>query len=208
MANSKTHNPAYSSLPATASGAMALGVAFFYTGKPCRNGHFSHKYASSGNCVQCIEERRGVVFKNNIGRISIENAALANKAMQEGFTVYASETPCPKGHTKRFVSSNNCAECNIDQINKRKEKAKWSRIKKIYGIDADGFSDLLDKQEHKCAICETKLHEKNTHIDHCHNTGRVRALLCNKCNQGIGLFNEDIARLERARSYIMEHNNA
>ena len=208
MANPKIHNPAYASLPATAAGAKALGVPFFYTGKPCRHGHLSHKYASSGNCVQCIEEKRGIVFQNNIGRMSPENMALADKAMQNGFSVYKSSTPCPNGHTTRFVGGNNCVQCNVENLQKRKEKARWARIKKIYGINAEDFARLLDEQKHKCAICETKLHNKNTHIDHCHSTGKVRALLCSRCNQGIGLFDEDPAMLEKARLYIMEHNNA
>lgn len=78
---------------------------------------------------------------------------------------------------------------------------RWSR----YGLSEEEFSIILDKQDNACAICKDKF-EDTPHIDHCHDTGEVRGLLCRGCNHGLGNFrdNEDnllsaINYLERAR---------
>lgn len=67
-------------------------------------------------------------------------------------------------------------------------------------------------QDYKCGICNITLNlnvkcNKNTHIDHCHTTGKVRGLLCSKCNTGIGMFKENIITLKRAIRYITHHKN-
>lgn len=66
---------------------------------------------------------------------------------------------------------------------------------------------MLEDQNYECKICG-KVHNNKLqfhfHIDHCHDTGNVRGLLCNKCNQGIGLLNDDPIVLERALYYLKE----
>jgi len=69
---------------------------------------------------------------------------------------------------------------------------------------------LLEKQNGKCAICgnhEIAIHnvtknKQNLAVDHCHKNGKIRGLLCQDCNRGIGLFHEDISRLEKAIKYL------
>jgi hypothetical protein len=68
---------------------------------------------------------------------------------------------------------------------------------------------MHEKQGHVCAICGgrntyscTKKVDYDLYVDHCHSTGKVRGLLCNHCNRGIGLFKDDISNLERAILYL------
>lgn len=62
---------------------------------------------------------------------------------------------------------------------------------------------LFNSQHGLCAICEKPLDKgKNTHVDHCHKTGRIRGLLCSECNFGLGKFEDDIDRLLRAIEYL------
>jgi hypothetical protein len=205
MAKSIQHTKDYSHLPATASGARYLGSLYYFTGKPCKAGHVGLRYASSSNCVHCIEDKRGVVFDTEKDRFSEKNINLAIAAMADGNTKYFSETPCPLGHLERYTSSNNCVECNSISMQRRKESARWSRIKKLYGIDQNQFDGMVLAQKAKCSICDADLNPKNTHIDHCHTTGAVRELLCSKCNQAIGLVNESLETLEKIKQYLMRH---
>lgn len=208
MAKSISHHEQYSNLPATASGARYLGSLYYFTGKPCHKNHIGLRYASSGNCVSCIEEKRGVSFDTAKNRFSPENTERAIFAMADGHLKYTSNTPCPKGHLERFTSSNNCVQCNLEAMKTRKNKVKWARIKKLYGMSINDFEKMQKLQSNQCSICTTKLTDKNTHIDHCHKTGKVRALLCSRCNQAIGLIDESIDRAEKIKNYLTEHNHA
>jgi len=87
--------------------------------------------------------------------------------------------------------------------NGNKIHANW--IKSAYGITADEYNYLFIKQEGKCAIC--KQHQgtlpKRLSVDHCHETGKIRGLLCNKCNVSLGNFNDDISLLKEAIKYLV-----
>ena len=78
-----------------------------------------------------------------------------------------------------------------------------------YGITPDMYRELIIKQNGKCAVCgngETVLSRYGIPlrlaVDHCHTTGRIRGLLCNRCNRLIGIVNDDPALLRRMAAYI------
>ena len=83
-----------------------------------------------------------------------------------------------------------------------------------YGIELDDFVAMYEDQGGKCAICfaEVDLYAPEdrkadvAHVDHCHTTGKIRALLCHQCNVGIGAFKEDRSILENAIQYIKDHS--
>lgn len=82
-------------------------------------------------------------------------------------------------------------------------------VKRKYNLEASDYDKMLHKQGECCAICGIKSSDygKKFSIDHCHKTMKVRALLCNNCNVGIGLFKENLDTLVSAISYLMRHNN-
>ena len=85
------------------------------------------------------------------------------------------------------------------------EKVLNKRYKLRYGITYDQYKEMLKKQEHKCAICgidELESRDEKLCVDHCHETGKVRMLLCNNCNCGLGLFKDDASILELAAAYL------
>lgn len=77
-------------------------------------------------------------------------------------------------------------------------------IRKKYGITKNQYDNLLQKQGGGCAICG-RVEEpdgRRLSIDHDHNTGEVRGILCNNCNNGIGSFGDDIEGMHKAISYL------
>ena len=89
------------------------------------------------------------------------------------------------------------------------KKGQTNRVLAKYGMDLEAFTRMRDEQGGKCAMpgCGAGIDEVPstfTHIDHCHETGKVRGILCNKCNRGLGFFNDDITRLEAAILYLNE----
>lgn len=80
-------------------------------------------------------------------------------------------------------------------------------LRKQYGLTGHDVRRMLREQSYACLICETRIgfgtKEKNyLHIDHCHVTGGIRGLLCNRCNSGLGLFDDEPELLVRAARYV------
>lgn len=78
-----------------------------------------------------------------------------------------------------------------------------------YGMTMLQYNALFMEQGGRCAICGTMECKsgKSLGVDHCHDTGHIRGLLCLACNLGLGKFNDDSALLAKALHY-MERNNA
>ena len=76
-------------------------------------------------------------------------------------------------------------------------------LKCRYGIDQEEYDALLKSQDNKCKICNTKhTGHKPLCVDHCHNSTRVRGLLCKKCNTSLGLLREDPKIMVNALLYL------
>lgn len=88
----------------------------------------------------------------------------------------------------------------------RQEDVRLATKLKTYGLSKDEYDKMVLKQNGKCYICKKKqpLHINNgeLNIDHDHKTGKVRGLLCNSCNTGLGQFRDDRAALKRALRYL------
>lgn len=85
---------------------------------------------------------------------------------------------------------------------KRSYKNNW--LHKFYGITIDEFEDMLIAQDYKCAICdkEISLYGNKTNVDHCHNSGKVRGLLCSGCNTLLALAKDSETTLLQAITYL------
>jgi len=79
-----------------------------------------------------------------------------------------------------------------------------SDLKKLYGITSDQYWELFNKQNGLCACCgqSHELFVRRLHVDHDHNSGQIRGLLCTECNPGLGYFQDSIERLEMAITYL------
>lgn len=92
------------------------------------------------------------------------------------------------------------------RYNKRKpEKVREKRLIKRYGLTLTMFALMVLAQEGKCIICK-QVPIKSLVVDHNHTTGKVRALLCDHCNKGIGLLKENKAILTSAIDYLRKWN--
>ena len=83
----------------------------------------------------------------------------------------------------------------------RRAEQKDATLRRQYGIGMDDYSRMAREQGGRCAICNRR--DTELVVDHCHVKGHVRALLCNKCNLGIGLFGDDPGLLTSAAAYLI-----
>lgn len=77
-------------------------------------------------------------------------------------------------------------------------------LKRNYGITVEQFNVMYDSQRGCCACCGKHESEfkRGLHVDHNHATGQVRALLCTRCNPGLGYFQDSTELLEMAIAYL------
>lgn len=89
------------------------------------------------------------------------------------------------------------------------EYTRRVRLKSKYGTTPEAVDAMLDDQGGACAIC--RIDEPGGrgfwNVDHDHDTGRIRGLLCCACNRGIGLLSDDVERLMSAAAYLLAHRD-
>lgn len=86
----------------------------------------------------------------------------------------------------------------------KKEKSSQYWLKSKYGMTVENYNDLLVQQDFKCALCFKHIsdNKKRLAVDHCHETGRIRGLLCMHCNAALGQMGDNKASIERVLKYV------
>lgn len=139
------------------------------------------------------------------------------RATRRNLKRYFSGVPCRSGHvSERWTKNCICVQCQRQQMKNRyetdRDKIASAKRQRLYGLTADQFMHMLEKQQHKCAICqraETRKHKNGNvlplSVDHDHDTGKIRGLLCKKCNTAISYLSDSYVVTERAMRYLKRH---
>ena len=97
----------------------------------------------------------------------------------------------------------------------RPNLARNANLKKCFGISLDRYEEMLAVQGGVCDVCSQKEAMRHTttgevkalSVDHDHQTGAIRGLLCHHCNRGLGSFRDSIPLLRAAITYLEKHQN-
>lgn len=127
--------------------------------------------------------------------------------------------------TSKERPRNECKDClNAGRV-KQPGYGKWHKanrakiqaymrefdLQRHYGISKAEFEQMLVAQGGGCAICKTTDWPgkgNKPHVDHCHKTGKIRGLLCSRCNVGVGYFEDSQERLQAAVEYLNKQSTA
>lgn len=121
-----------------------------------------------------------------------------------------------------FGVKNECSKCTNAYLREHyknnyrgKEETKRKKTeyhyKRKYGISYEDYLIMCKDRKNKCDICQTKkvpagseIRGSKDHLvlDHCHETKKIRGILCQECNQGLGLFKDSSFNLEKAVIYL------
>ncbi len=107
----------------------------------------------------------------------------------------------------RYVPKERKKKVAVDEMT-RLRRNKSRHLKSLYGITIETYDDMYSTQEGKCAICKTPKSDMGTqglYVDHCHDTGKVRGLLCAGCNHSLGVFKDNPTILYAAAKYLHSH---
>ena len=137
----------------------------------------------------------------------IYRSTARQKAVENNEITYFTGKPCKRGHLSvRFTNNSQCKECLPEYA---KEHQTRLHLKKRFNLTQFEYDLILENQNGVCAICkeEEKVIDgqskklKPLSVDHCHNTGKIRGLLCTACNTGIGLLKHEPYILKAAAEY-------
>lgn len=115
----------------------------------------------------------------------------------------------PNGHSRAH-----CKDCERDRSRDQyrqmtpeqiRERNRATSLMRHHGVTVEQYEELFEKQGGLCAICkqpETSSRRLHLSVDHCHDSLRVRGLLCSNCNSAMGLFNDDPGLLAAAIAYL------
>ena len=97
-----------------------------------------------------------------------------------------------------------CKDCVRKYMKGRQERTRCLHYRRKFGITLERFRELKESQGGRCAICRADEPggHGTFHVDHCHETGVVRGLLCYRCNVGLGYFKDDPETVARAFTYL------
>lgn len=101
---------------------------------------------------------------------------------------------------------NFCNPCRYKKYAKKRNKTDkyWAyQLQWKYGLSLEDYKEMVEKQDGRCAICG-KIPNYRLCVDHRHDTGKVRGLLCRTCNKAIGQLGDTPYALERALRYLEE----
>lgn len=89
-----------------------------------------------------------------------------------------------------------------------RKKRRNAALKRNYDIDLDKYAEMLKSQNGRCVICSREPYQnKNLHVDHCHKTGRVRGLLCARCNWYLATIEKDDNVIMKIIGYLYFRNS-
>lgn len=172
--------------------AIEKGLKTYFSNKSCKKCGCNEKYVSNYTCVKCT--RQSGKEKLN------DNELMAKYRTKEKNKIRV--TKWRKNNQKKVKEQYKRQIPNKKiYYQKLKDKFRNKALKRNYGINIEEYNILFKEQNGKCGICGCESNERMLAVDHCHNTGKIRGLLCTKCNTGIGLLKTE-ENMFKAIDYI------
>lgn len=175
------------------------------------------------DCKKCVDNQNKKYYKKNHDKISRAQKAIhdRNKSINKDkifddskmmeCIVCHKELPMTPEHfykniTQKYGLRQPCRECFY-------EGTLRGHALSLYDISYDEYKEIYNNQNGKCAICGKE--ESRTRkgrklplsVDHAHDTGVIRGLLCAKCNSGMGMFGDNIELMKKAIDYLKNNGD-
>lgn len=185
------------------------------------------KYKSQPHCRECWQEllskwsveiqdkpcaKCGAIDRNEQGSC---NPCRRKRGRERNRLKDRSHLLCSRCKKRPRVDGKCCEKC-LERIangspmamERPKEYIKDWTLKERYGVSLKQFEEMAAAQNGLCYICKdperSGLNQEWLSVDHDHSDGRVRKILCRKCNSGLGMFGDDPERIARAVEYLNE----
>ena len=192
----KAASNGYTQKSASRELAIAEGKKTYTGNTSCKHCGSFEKYVSSYNCVSCAI-KTGLEKLNNK---ELMKPYRTKEKIKKRLDIWREENPEKyQEQYKNDIAKQKCRE----YYHNNKDSVKDTYLQTNYGITLKDYNFLLEKQNEKCKICNNECPTgKSLAVDHNHETGKVRGLLCKNCNIGLGMFFDNLDFLESAVLYL------
>jgi len=121
---------------------------------------------------------------------------------KDGLNIYCKS--CKREYLQEYAKSDIGKQAQAKYRDKNRAKIREYNLKRNFGINMRKYKKLFKKQEGKCAICETHQSELDRvlAVDHNHENGKIRGLLCSACNKAIGFLKDNPQVILKAHDYV------
>lgn len=191
--------------------AKSSGAQYYFTGKPCPRGHIGYRRTSNCACLECEvikQARRAETLEWKKYKASWES----NDRLDDPEKYRARKRSSYRKHrqrvlaqVKKYQTENNAKVCEQKRLryhSQTPEQKRRALLKREYGLTPEEYECLYQQQDGACAICGKQ--GDLLCVDHCHDSKKIRGLLCRNCNHGIGQFKDDAGLLEKAIAYLKQ----
>ena len=171
----------------------------------CKRGHLMaetrRQYGRSTCCAECMKITAGEYY-----------ATYKDQRVKSQRRYYEANREKVIERTRRHREKNPekwqayAKQWHQDNIVRRKQYYLKNILKKQYGLTVEQYQAMLAAQHGVCAICKKPPTKRRLDVDHDHADGHVRQLLCERCNKGLGCFEDSLQLLETAVRYMRKHS--
>lgn len=145
-------------------------------------------------CTKCLTERELEMFP-------------LHKAYKGGRTTWCRVCLAIRARVHALKNKDAINARNRETYRNNPDVRRNLKLKLRYGITLEQYNSMLLKQNYRCLICDRLSSEstkKRLVVDHCHITGKIRGLICDRCNVGIGSLGDNIEILINAVDYLLK----
>lgn len=176
--------------------------------------HPSRTHAAKGLCFKCYQEK----FNPKAKRATCHTGRLAHaKGLCRSCYDRSLKNDRPDYAERQAENSRKWHDLNKDRVKTtQREYVSQGRVKTrlrvrdrearlaAFGLTLEDEIRLLTQQNNRCPICGTKP-KRQFDIDHNHETGLFRGLICHRCNKGLGLLGDTVEGVQNALNYLLKH---
>lgn len=134
-----------------------------------------------------------------------------DKTATDGRTSYCKECQKAKSRANYKANPERAKEYERNRRQDDPDRDRRQNYRRKYGITLEQYNVMLEAQNGVCAVCqqpERRAETSNLAVDHCHETGEVRGLLCSNCNRALGLLADDPKRITALADYLTKSDGA
>lgn len=189
--------------------ALAANKSRYFTGKSCKHGHIAERNVVNGSCSEChrisqARQNKKYDRKKPRNNSSTRGVVGETKTTREDIRSKGKQWQLENPERTKELSRNYYLR-NKDSHNKRSSE---NRLIRTLGITQEEYDDIMKEHDGRCDICHTTEPggpHKKFNLDHDHSTGKLRGILCRRCNTSLGQFEDSVTLMKKAISYLEYH---
>jgi Recombination endonuclease VII len=188
----------------TRAEALAKGLKRYFTGEPCKRGHVAERSTVNSTCFACKVTADAAGHKVHREKRLVQGAVYRAAHREELNVTHTAYRAAHRVERKVYDAA------RVRPHAEEKERKIAAHLKNTFGITPAYYAFLLANQGGGCAHCgkpETSMDRRwgvvrRLSVDHCHDTGRVRGLLCNSCNPAMGKLGDTLEHFRTLTRYL------